>query len=94
MANNGAFRNPLGIENKYFSTTAQGAASYARQTFRTGLYEGPYTIVQTSIPTRAIDSTMRATVDRGISTVTVPTELLPQLSPANPLNFAPLATGR
>jgi hypothetical protein len=30
---------------------------------------------------------MQATVDRGISTVVIPTEMLPSLSPANPLSF-------
>jgi len=29
IAATGAFRNPLGIESKYFSTTSEGAASYA-----------------------------------------------------------------
>jgi uncharacterized protein RhaS with RHS repeats len=86
----GNFNNPLGIENKYFSTTAEGASSYAQQTFGTGLYQGPYSIVQTSIPTNLIGPTMQVTVDGGISTVVVPTELLPNLSPANTLPYSPL----
>jgi len=45
----GVFRNPPGVEVKYFSETAEGAASYAQHTFGTGLYEGPYTIVSTEI---------------------------------------------
>ncbi|MGA9866446.1 MAG: RHS repeat-associated core domain-containing protein [Acetobacteraceae bacterium] len=92
-ASGGAFRNPIGIESKYFSTSANGAVSYARQTFGTGLYEGPYTIVQTSLPTNSISPLMQASVDRGISTIVVPTELLPRLTPASPLPFMPLPVG-
>ena len=93
LANNGAFRNPRGIENKYFSTTRDGAASYAQQTVGTPLYEGPYTIVGTSIPRSAITPMMRATVDRGISTVTVPTDMLSYLRPARIFPSPPLAPG-
>jgi hypothetical protein len=90
LAATGTFNNPLGIESKYFSTTAEGASSYAQQTVGTGLYQGPYSIVQTSIPTSLISPVMQVSVDGGISTVVVPTELLPSLSPANPLSFMPL----
>ncbi len=91
-ANAGAFRNPLGIERKYFSETAEGAASYARQAHQAGgsLYQGPYTIVRTEIPTDLITPILRATPDRGIPTVTVPTELLPRLTPAQQLSATPL----
>jgi RHS repeat-associated protein len=51
----GRFRNPPGIEVKYFSRTAAGAISYAQQTFGTGLYEGPYTLVGTQIPSNLIE---------------------------------------
>ncbi|MCG3126422.1 MAG: hypothetical protein CHACPFDD_01257 [Phycisphaerae bacterium] len=42
-ANAGAFRNPVGIEIKYFSESAEGAASYARQAIQAGghVYQGP-----------------------------------------------------
>ena len=86
----GMFRNPPGVEVKYFSETAEGAASYAQHTFGTGLYEGPYTIVSTEIVSHLITPLMRATTDRGIPTVVVPTELLPRLRPAHPLPFTPL----
>ena len=93
-ANSWGFRNPPGIEVKYFSTDAEGAASYARQTYQRGglLYEGPYTVVETRIPTSSITPEMIPPfgVDRGISTVVVPTEQLPLLTPARPLNFTPL----
>jgi RHS repeat-associated protein len=84
-----AFRNPFGIEVKYFSATAEGAASYARQAHR-AFGDGPFTLVETRIPANLVNSTMRATVDRGINTVTVPTELLPQLSRPRIWNFSPL----
>lgn len=86
----GVFRNPPGVEVKYFSETAEGAASYAQHTFGTGLYEGPYTIVSTEIAAHLITPLMRATTDRGIPTVVVPTDLLPRLSPAHQLPFTPL----
>ena len=74
-----AFSNLPGLEVKYFSTTLQGAQSYAAQASKA--FGGDYLIVETSIPTRLITNQMRATVDRGITTVTVPTELLPRLAP-------------
>lgn len=86
----GTFNNPLGVESKYCSTTAEGASSYAQQTFGTGLYQRSCTIVQTSIPTSLLNPSMLVTVDRGISTVVLPTELLPSLSAPNPLLFTPL----
>ncbi len=89
-ANAGAFRNLGSAEGKYFSTTAEGAASYARQTFGTALYEGPYTIVQTAIPSSSVTPLMGATVDRGISTIVVPNNLLPTLTPGRGLPFTPL----
>ncbi|MBI2739224.1 MAG: RHS repeat-associated core domain-containing protein [Rhodospirillales bacterium] len=89
IAASGGFRNLGQASGKYFSTTAEGAGSYARQTFGTGLYEGPYTVVQTSIPSRLISADMRATVDRGISTVVVPDVMLRHLTMAKSLNYTP-----
>lgn len=90
--NGGAFVNLPSNEVKYFSETPQGAASYAQQTCQAGgtLYQGPYTIVQTNIPTNLVSPIMRASPDRGIPTIVVPTELLPELAPASPLNYSPL----
>jgi hypothetical protein len=86
----GTFRNLPGIESKYFSTSAEGAASYARQTYQRGgvVYEGPYTIMETEIPESAMTPEMMPPC--GISTVVVPTEKLPLLSPAETLNYAAL----
>lgn len=92
----GAFRNPAGIEVKYFSETAEGAASYAQQAHRAGgaVYEGPYTIVRTEVPSNAITPIMRAAPDRGIPTVTLPTEVLPRLAPGQPLPHSPIPGAR
>ncbi|MBI5425305.1 MAG: RHS repeat-associated core domain-containing protein [Opitutae bacterium] len=85
------FRNPMGTEVKYFSTSAEGAASYARQTYGTGLYEGPYTIIRTDAPTTLVENPLlRASVDRGIPAVVVPTEQLPKLAPPTALPATPL----
>jgi len=93
-ARSGTFRNPPGIESKYFSISAEGATSYARQTYQRGgiMYEGPYTLVETEIPESAMTPGMIPPfgVDRGISTVVVATEKLPLLIPAEPLNYAPV----
>jgi hypothetical protein len=96
-ANNGVFRNLPGLEVKYFSTTAEGAAMEAQQAYQammqygsTTIYQGPYTIVQTTIQADAITPIMRATVDGSVGTIVVPTKLLPQLSPAQHLLFTPI----
>lgn len=78
IAERQAFRNPSGIESKYFSTSAEGAASYARQAAH-AFGEGPFTIIETSIASNLITRQMRVTVDRGVSTVVLPTRLLPSL---------------
>jgi len=85
----GAFRNPFGIENKYFAIAAEGATSYAQQAYK-AFGDGPFTMVETTIPTRSITSDMRVTVDRNIATVLVPTPKLSQLSPPHVLSYTPL----
>lgn len=85
----GAFRNPYGIENKYFAITAAGAASYAQQAHK-AFGDGPFTMVETAIPTRSITPDMRVTVDRGLSTVIVPTQQLSELSPPQVFSYTPL----
>jgi RHS repeat-associated protein len=89
----GAFSNPAGIENKYFSTTAEGAASYGRQA-GTAYRDGPYTIVESSIPRSAIadDMIVPGGVDGGIPTIVVPTTSLPSLSTPLVWNYSPVPT--
>ena len=74
-----AFSNPAGIEVKYFSTSLEGAQSYASQA-TSAFGDGPFSFVQTSIPTSSITPEMSVTVDRGIQTIVVPTGKLPGLS--------------
>ena len=90
IANGGAFRNLGSGEGKYFSTTLEGAASYARQTIGTGLYEGPYTIIQSTIPSSSLSPVMGASVDGGIPAVVVPNSLLPSLSPGSIIPYIPI----
>jgi hypothetical protein len=73
-----AFRNPDGIENKYFSTTEAGANQYGEMAEK-AFGDPPYTTVQTSIPKKDITTDMKAQVDRGIDTVVVPTQKLNKL---------------
>jgi RHS repeat-associated protein len=90
--NNGKFRNPKGVESKYFSTTPDGASSYAKQSYKAGgaVYEGPYTVVSTETTAKFVNSSMTVTVDGGIPTVVIPTAQLSGLTPAKLLNFTPL----
>ncbi|MFP4007492.1 MAG: hypothetical protein ACLFV6_05705 [Spirulinaceae cyanobacterium] len=74
------FRNPTGIETKYFSESAAGASWYARQAYKAWPQEGAYTLIQTSIPKQLIIPVMIVMVDRGIRATIVPTELLSQLT--------------
>ena len=85
-----SFTNPRGIENKYFSTTAEGASSYGKQASK-AFGDGPYTIIKTEIPTSSITPNMRVSngVDGGIPTVVVPTNKLSGLKP-QPLNYSPI----
>jgi hypothetical protein len=84
-----AFWNIEGLEVKYFSTSAEGAASYARQAAKS-FGDGPFTIVETSIPSRMISPSMRVTVARGVQSVVVPTSSLPALSTPQVWIFVPV----
>jgi len=72
--------SPGGGEGKYFSSTAGGAASYARQAAR-GFGWGPFTLVSTRVDPAMIPASGRVSVDRGVPGVVVPNELLPILTP-------------
>jgi hypothetical protein len=87
----GAFRNPLGIESKYFATTAEGAAREAQMLSRLGA--GPFTIVETSIPNgvlRSLPAGNILAVDGGVSTVVLGSEHLPLLGAPQVMPFIPL----
>ncbi|MCL2779858.1 MAG: hypothetical protein FWD73_17845 [Polyangiaceae bacterium] len=73
----GGFRpSPTGLEGKYFSTTAEGAAQYARMAV-SGFGDAPYTLVETTMPSGT--APLAPFVDRGIPTVVVPNTSLPDL---------------
>ena len=88
IARNGAFRNPAGIENKYFSTTAEGAASYGRQAYGKFGDTSPYTIIRTDAPSSIVPKI--TPVDGGVPAVVIPTNSLPQLSTPQILPYSPL----
>jgi hypothetical protein len=79
-----AFRNPPGFENKYFTDTAENARAYGDGAQR-AFHDGPYTVVETSIPRAALtpgmDAGRVADIPGGLPTIVVPTEKLPLLSP-------------
>jgi hypothetical protein len=89
IAAHGVFRNPAGIEVKYFSTSPEGAASYARQAAR-AFGDGPFTLVESRIPSQLITPQMKATVDRGIQTIVVPTENLGALGAPKVWTYSPV----
>ena len=77
----GIFRpSPYGSEGKYFSSTPEGAASYAQQAYNR-YNDPPYTLVESSIPSEFLTPDMRVNVDRGIDTYVIPNDLLPYLNP-------------
>ncbi|MFE7957824.1 RHS repeat-associated core domain-containing protein [Streptomyces sp. NPDC057413] len=75
------FRNPDGIEVKYFSTNAEGAAAYARQMFGKFPHEGPYTLVRSTIHVDHIPEISRVDLVEagGIEALALPTEALEKM---------------
>ena len=73
----GAFSNPPGIDEKYFSFSPEGAISYAQAAFARWPEEGAYWLTSGDFPVESIPEDMMVSVDRGISTVTLSTKLLP-----------------
>ena len=74
-------RGRSSIEGKYFTTTAQGAASYAKQAFY-GLGDDAYTLVRTEVSARIFSELDVHTVDtRASLPVIIAEEVLPMLQP-------------
>ena len=72
------FRNPYGNEVKYFALTRDGAAQYA--TYAATVFgEGPYWLVSAHFPSRFVGWRLQVTVDRGIASLALPTNLLVEL---------------
>jgi hypothetical protein len=65
---------------KYFTPSAESAASFAKQA-SAGFSDGPYTIIQTTAPATVFDGLTPASVDRGIEAWVLPDESLRDLSP-------------
>lgn len=86
-----AFRNLGSAEGKYFTTSAESAAAYAKQAVK-GFGDPAYTIVETKVPNSIFNGLSPATVDRGIPAWVIPNSRLPGLSP-NVFNFSPLPGG-
>ncbi len=81
IAATGAFNNIPGLEGKYFTTSAEDAANYARQAVK-GFRDPPYTIVGTQVPRSVLGQPgISAVVDRGIPAYVIPNESLPGLVP-------------
>lgn len=78
IQNLGQFRNLGSAEGKYFSTTAEGAASYAKQAVQ-GFGDPPYTLIQTEVPYNLLSpSTL---VDKNVPAIVLPNNVLRGLKP-------------
>jgi RHS repeat-associated protein len=78
-----------GLEGKYFSATADGAASYARQAVR-GFGDAPYTLVETQVPRSSLPAEIIQQVDRNVPSILLPNTNLPLLGPVNVWPHMPL----
>src|SRR4029453_1429328 len=81
-------RGRSSIEGKYFTTTARGAASYAKQAFY-GFGDDAYTLVRTAVSSRIFSTLDIHTVDTNVPAVIIPEEVLPMLQPEI-LNYFPI----
>jgi RHS repeat-associated protein len=84
----GAFSNVAASSGgKYFATTAEGAAQYAKMAVE-GFGDDAYHFVSATIRTKVLDAILKArpdataVVDRGIQTIRLPEAFLGQLGPA------------
>ena len=77
-----------GLEGKYFTTSAEAAASYARQAVK-AFGDPAYTIVSIRVPQSVLNLPgITATVDRGIPAYVIPNKNLQGLTPKI-LNYSP-----
>lgn len=86
LLQSGRFRNPDGIENKYFAPTVREATKYAVMA-QAAYADGPYSIVVTAIGEESISTEMRACAE--VEIVTIPTLLLAQLAPPGFIKWWP-----
>jgi len=84
-----ALSSVAGLEGKYFTTSAEAAASYARQAVK-AFGDPAYTIVSTRVPQSVLNLPgITATVDRGIPAYVIPNKNLQGLAPKI-LNYSPV----
>ena len=76
----GTFRNLGYAEGKYFTTSIEGASSYAKQAVK-GLGDPPYTLIKTRTSNNIFDGVSPALVDRGIPAWVIPDQRLEGLIP-------------
>jgi hypothetical protein len=78
-----------GLEGKYFTTSAQQAARYAREAVK-AFGDAPYTMVQAHAPQSLLETPgMSATIEKGIQAYHIPNQALPGLRPEI-LNYSPI----
>jgi hypothetical protein len=84
-----AFNNLPGLEGKYFTTSAESAADYARKAV-SAFDDPPYTIIQSQVPRNVLNQPgISATVDSGIPAYVIPNKDLSGLAPQI-LNYSPV----
>lgn len=89
IAKSNSFRSTPGLEGKYFTTSPEAAADYARKAVK-GFGDPPYTIIQTQVPRSVLNQPgISATVDGGIPAYVIPNASLPGMTPRI-LNYSPL----
>jgi hypothetical protein len=76
----GLFRNLGSAEGKYFSMTAEGAASYAKQAFY-GFKDPAYILIRSVVPSSLLQQLEVQAVDRGVPAIVIPNQALPGLIP-------------
>ena len=83
-----ALRNLGYAEGKYFTTSAEAAASYAKQAVK-GFGDPAYTLIKTEVPNSVFRGLSPAMVDRGIPAWVIPNQSLPGLAPTI-LDYMPI----
>jgi len=74
----GQLINRGSAEGKYFTSSAEDAASYAKKAV-TAFKDPPYTIIKTEVPTASLPTPV--SVDGGIPAYVIPSAALPGLTP-------------
>lgn len=82
----GQFKNPAGIEVKYFTNSADNATAYAQKAAET-FGEPDYTVVGGNAPTSVLEGSDQVTtsdIPGGLPSYAVPSEELPFIEPVVP----------